>query len=209
MDFGCEYVYDKAMSLTDDDALGGKKRKLEEEYFRKRDQELLDRMRRAAAARQARHDLEERTGLHDPELLNELEALGFTPDTIVLLPLVPLIQVAWSEGGVSKAEHNQIAALARQRGISDGSPADLQLKEWLDRRPHPHVFEGATRLIRAMLAAGSQEMHDLTADDLVKYCEAIAHASGGILGGFMGIGTVSAEERAAMEQIAARLRPPR
>ena len=194
------------MSVTDDDALSGKKRKLEEEYFRKRDQELLERMRLAAAAARARQDLEERTGLHDQNLLTELQELGFTPDTIGLLPLVPLIQVAWSEGGISGAERNQIITFARRRGIAEGTPADVQLADWLDRRPHPHVFEGATRLISAMLAAGSQELKDLTADDLVKYCEDIAHASGGILGGFMGIGTVSHEERDALADIAAKLR---
>lgn len=197
------------MSVTDDDALGGKKRKLEEEYFRKKDQELIDRLRRSAAADRARHDLEERTGLHDPELLNELQALGFTPDTLPLLPLVPLVQVAWSEGGVSNAERAQIVSLARSRGIAECCPADVQLMEWLDRKPHPHVFEGATRLIGAMLAAGSSELQDLTADDLVKYCEDIAHASGGILGGFMGIGTVSPEEKAALSQIASELKARR
>ena len=193
------------MSVTDDDALGGKKRQLEEEYFRKKDQELIDRLRRAAASDRARHDLEERTGLHDPEMLNELQSLGFTPDTLTLLPLVPLVQVAWSEGGVSNAERSQILSLARSRGIVAGSAADEQLKEWLDRKPHPHIFEGATRLISAMLAAGSSELQNLTADDLVKYCEDIAHASGGILGGFMGIGTVSPEERATLSKIAAAL----
>lgn len=194
------------MAVTDDDALGGRKRQLEEEYFRKQDQELIDKMRRAAAQAQARHDLEERTGIHDPEMLNQLEALGFSPETLSLLPLVPLVEVAWAEGGVSSAEQREIVALARRRGVDEGSAADVQLNEWLDRRPDAQVFAGATRLIKAMLAAHSPELGDLTADDLVNYCEKIAHASGGILGGFMGIGTVSPEEKAALTQIATQLK---
>jgi hypothetical protein len=194
------------MSLTDDDALAGKKRRLEEEYFRKQDQELVERMRRAAAAAQARHDLEDKTGIHEPALLNDLETLGFTPDTLALLPLVPLVQVAWSEGGVSRAEHDQIVAVARSRGIVEGTAADAVLGEWLKNRPSEAVFIGANRLIRAMLDAHSPELGDLTADDLVKYCESIAHASGGILGGFLGIGTVSPEERGALAQIAMQLK---
>lgn len=190
------------MSVTDDDALGGKKRKLEEEYFRKQDQELIERMRRAAAAAQARLDLEERTGIHDAAVLNELEALGFTPDTVGLLPIIPLLQVAWAEGGVSDAERRQIVALARTRGIQDGSVADAQLCDWLATRPREYVFTGATRLIHAMLDAGSSETKDLTADDLVKYCENIAAASGGVFG----MGKVSAEERAALAAIAAQLK---
>ena len=49
----------------------------------------------------------------------------------------------------------------------------------------------------AMIAAGSPEIRDLSADDLMKYCESIAAASGGVLG----LGKVSAEERAALAQI--------
>src|SRR5687767_14346809 len=100
------------MSTTDDDAFSGKKRKHEEEYFRKQDQELIEKMRRAAAADVTRRELGDKTRLHDSDLLNELEALGFTPDTVSLLPLIPLLQVAWAEGGVSPAERTQIMALA-------------------------------------------------------------------------------------------------
>jgi hypothetical protein len=190
------------MTITDDDALSGRKRKHEEEYFRKQDQELIDRMRRAAAAAQARRDLEDMTGLHEPEFLDELEALGFTPGTLHLLPLVPLVQVAWAEGGVSEAERKQIVALARSRGVEPDSAAAVQLDAWLAARPADYVFSGATRLIRAMLAAHSSEMKDLDADDLVKYCESIAAASGGILG----LRKVSPEERAALTEIANQLR---
>lgn len=191
------------MAVTDDDALGGKKRKHEEEYFKKKDQELIERMRRAGAAQQARKDLEEKTGLQDPELLNELEALGFTPETVRLLPLVPLLQVAWAEGGVSDGERKQVLSLARARGIESGGAAHAQLDAWMTTRPPQQVFDGATRLIRAMLAAHSDELHDLSADDLVKYCESIAAASGGILG----MGKVSAEERSTLSLIAEGLKP--
>ena len=91
------------MATTDDDAVSRKKRKHEEEYFLKKDQELIEKMRKAAATQRARQDLEARTSLHDPDLLNDLESLGFTADTVSLLPLVPLIQVAWAERSVSHA----------------------------------------------------------------------------------------------------------
>lgn len=179
-----------------------RKRENEEDYFRKQDQELIERMRKAGAADRARKELGEKTGLHDPEVLRELEQLGFSPDTISLLPLVPVLQVAWAEGGISPAERKLMVGLARARGVVEGSPADRQLGEWLAHRPAPHVFTRAGRLINAMLAAGAPEMHDLTADDLVKYCESIAAASGGILG----LGRVSPEERAALSQIQAALK---
>lgn len=187
--------------MAEKDGITEQVRAREEEYFRKKDRELIERMRAAAEADRARRDLEEKTGLHDPELLRDLHELGFTPDTISLLPLVPIIQVAWAEGGVSDAERKLILRLARSRGIEAGSAADQQLAGWLEFRPTPDSFRRATRLISAML--DSPEQHsDLNADDLIKYCENIAAASGGILG----VGRISADERATLTQIAQALK---
>lgn len=181
--------------MANDDLFG--KRDHEEDYFRKQDRELIERMRRAAAADEAQRPLSERSGIQDPELLRDLAALGFSADTVSLLPLVPILQVAWADADVSPAERKLILEIARIRGIAEGSPADQQLAAWLTHRPAPAVFSGAGRLVAAMLAAGGGTAQNLSADDLVKYCESVAAASGGILG----LAKVSADERAAIEQI--------
>jgi ADP-ribose pyrophosphatase YjhB (NUDIX family) len=193
-------------AMANDDATGGREhsRDLEEEYFRKQDRELVERMRKEAEAAAARRELGERAGLTDPQLISDLEALGFRADTVSLLPVMPVIQVAWAESGVSTKERKLVVDFARQRGIAEGSAADAQLQEWLNARPSNEVFDKATRLIRAMLAAGAEATHDLNTDDLVAYCERIAHASGGVFG----IGSVSAEERAALRRIQEALRNP-
>jgi hypothetical protein len=177
-------------------------RKREEDYFRRKDRELIERMRLAAAQAETRKTLEHATGIHDPAQLEELEALGFTPGTLSLLPLVPVLQVAWAEGGVSAAERTLIVNLARSRDIAVGSAADAQLQEWLDRRPSEATFRKAARLIGAMLHQPAGTEMQVSADDLLKYCEQIAQASGGLFG----IGRVSGEEKAALEEIAAQLR---
>jgi hypothetical protein len=187
--------------MPDNDAIRERGRSLEEDYFRKKDRELIEKMRRAAAAEDARKDLSSKTGLHDPELLQELEALGFTPETVALLPLVPVVQMAWAEGGVTDAERKLLIQLARARGIMEGGVADRMLAEWMERRPGPQVFERAMRLVRAMLAAPGQDAA-LTADELVKYAEDIASASGGIFG----INKISSEERALLASIARDLK---
>ena len=92
--------------------------------------------------------------------------------------------------------------LARARGIAADSAADRQLNEWLERRPSNDVFISATRLIRAMLDQPAQAIGDLSADDVIKYSESIASASGGLFG----IGKISAEERATLTQIASALK---
>jgi tellurite resistance protein len=181
--------------MASDERFG--KHDLEDDYFRKQDRELIEKMRKAAAADEAQRALGAKSGIEDPDVLREIARLGFSPDTVILLPLMPVLQVAWAEGGISPAERALILEFARHRGVAEGSAADQQLAEWLAHSPAPDVFSRASRLIAAMLAAGSGPARDLSVDDLVHYCESIAAASGGILG----LGKVSAGERAAIEQI--------
>jgi len=70
------------------------------------------------------------------------------------------------------------------------------------RQPDDVVFARAGRLIRAMLDSRSPETSDLSADDLVEYCERIASASGGVFG----IGRISGEEKKLLSSIAEDLK---
>ena len=188
--------------MPDDNPLAERGRSLEEDYFRKKDRELIEKMRRAAAADTARQGLQAKTGLQDPELVAELEALGFTPDTVVLLPMVPLIQVAWAEGGITDAERKLITDLARRRGVAHDDAADRLLAQWLSHRPSDEVFARATRLVRAVLASPAQQAA-MSGEELVKLSEDIANASGGVFG----LKRISAEERALLTELAAQLKP--
>ena len=176
------------------------RRKNEEEYFQKKDRELVEKMREQAKRAQQLRELGEQIGVTDPHVSRELAELGFTTETVKLLPLLPIIETAWAEGGVSGSERKMVVNLARARGMAAGSAADEQLVEWLDRRPDEALFRSARRLISALFAEGGR--FDLTPDDLLEYCEAIAEASGGLFG----IGRVSSEERATLERIATEIR---
>ena len=94
--------------MAEQDAMGDRRRAAEETYFQKKDRELIEKMRAAAASERARHEMSASTGLSDPEALHDLEELGFTPDTVALLPLVPIVRMAWIEGGVTPAERDKI-----------------------------------------------------------------------------------------------------
>ena len=104
--------------MSDNDLGRDRSRSREEDYFRKKDRELIEKMRRAAALDQEREALAKSSGLADPALLEELKDLGFTPATVALLPLVPVLRVAWAEGGISPAERDLLTRLARSRGIA-------------------------------------------------------------------------------------------
>jgi hypothetical protein len=174
----------------------------EEEHFRRKDRELIDKLRQAEADARARRALEQQTGIHDPGLLQDLRLLGFTPDTIALLPLIPLLQVAWARAGISTAERTMIVTLARARGIAAGGVANYQLMDWLEHRPSEETFHKSTRLIRAIIDSPDGGALHLSADELIALCNRIAHASAGVFG----IKRVSHEEREALAAIAAAIK---
>jgi hypothetical protein len=187
--------------VTGRDAFADRGRGLEEEYFRKREQELIEKQRRRAAAEAELHRLGEQAGVADEEILQDLQDLGYTPETVMLLHLVPLVQMAWADGGVSDRERALIVEAARARGVEAGSPADEQLAEWLTSRPSEQLFERTLRAIRAFLQARPAVEREASRRELLSYSTAIASASGGVLG----FGAVSAEERGLLARLGSEL----
>ncbi|HEY7048285.1 MAG TPA: hypothetical protein VH373_13790 [Jatrophihabitantaceae bacterium] len=187
--------------MPERDAFADRGRGLEEEYFRKREQELVDKLRRRQAAEATRQQLSEQAGVADAEILQDLQELGYTPETVSLLYLVPLVEVAWAEGGVSDRERELIVEAARARGIEAGTPADALLTEWLTTQPSEQVFERNLRVIRAILAARPEAEREASRSDLLSTATAIAEASGGVLG----FRAVSPEERALLARISQEL----
>jgi len=183
------------------DAFADRGRGLEEEYFRKREAELVEKLRQRHAADATRQQLSEQAGVADTEILQDLQELGYTPETVSLLYLVPLVEVAWAEGGVSDRERELIVEAARARGIEAGSTADALLTEWLTTEPSEQVFERNLRVIRAILAARPEAEREASRSDLLSTATAVAEASGGVLG----FRAVSPEERALLARISREL----
>ena len=183
--------------MTDRDAFADRGRSLEEEYFHRKEREVIDKMRVRAAAEEQRRRLGEKAGVADEELLNDLQQLGYTPETVMMLYLVPVIQTAWAEGGVSQKERELIVKAARSRGITEGTPCDQQLNMWLATRPSDEMFEKSLRAIRTILQAQPESAREASEKDLLSLATAIASASGGIVG----FRAVSAEEQQILKHI--------
>jgi hypothetical protein len=83
----------------------------EEAYFRQKEAELIEELRRRFHQQQDHERLADDVGVHDEQILRTFEELGFSRETVTILHLVPLVQVAWSDGGVTEAER-----AARPRG---------------------------------------------------------------------------------------------
>ena len=177
---------------------------LEDEYFHRKDRELIARLREAGRRETERHDLEERLDTHDTAFLERLQAAGFAPDNLALLHLVPLVEVAWAEGEVTPQERALILALAARRGVSTDGPAYAQLVGWLDAKPDEAFFATTYEAIRMMLALEDEPSRHAAQLDLELWSTKIAEATGGILG----MMPISKDERECLRRISERLSDP-
>jgi hypothetical protein len=133
----------------------------EDAYFRNKEAELLDRRRRQAELEAEVRRIGESIGAVDQRVLQGLLDLGYTRDTVVLLPLVPVVQIAWANGEVSSREAKRIRELALLRGLGEGTPAFKLLASWLVRKPSEEFLLESLRVIRCLLSARRPE--DLSA----------------------------------------------
>jgi hypothetical protein len=188
--------------MSEKDVFAQRKTGLEEEYFRKKELELLEQIRRRATLQAEREELAEATGIADEEILATLREMGYTRETVELLHLVPLVQVAWASGSVTPRERELVLRLSEWRGVRMDSPAWEQLNNWLDERPSDDFFLRTLRVIRRLLDSQTMKEQVTGRTGLISFCIRIANASGG----FLGIGSkVSEGEQAAIDQIVEEL----
>jgi hypothetical protein len=178
------------------------KKTKEAEYFRKKEQELIERIRRRTALESERREMAGVTGVADEDILTTLQELGYTRETVRLLYLVPLIQVAWASGSVTPNERKIVLDAASVIGIRSGTEVYDQLTDWLDKRPDQEFFDLTLRVIRDIMKTLPPEKRESGSHSLVTFCKNVAEASGGILG----FGNkISDDEQAVIERIASEL----
>ncbi len=135
------------------------------------------------------------------EILATLQEMGYTRETVGLLHLVPLVQIAWASGSVTPREREVVLRLCEWRGVEKDSPAWEQLNNWLDERPSDEFFLRTLRIIRHLLDFRDKE-RVVGRTDLISFCLRIATVSGG----FLGLGNkISEGEQLALDQIVKEL----
>lgn len=185
------------MSADVNDEWSVRRRAHEDEYFRKRDQELFERARLRTEEEAAFQRLAGVAGVDDEDILRNLQRLGFTVETVTLLYIVPLIEVAWADGTVSERERDAIIAAARGRGVVPGSQADRQVAQWLASPPSAVLADGTLHLLGSVLQKRPPDVRAWVTRDLLASCIAVASASGGILG----FRSISEKEQRAVDRI--------
>jgi hypothetical protein len=184
--------------------LKDRERALEDEYFRRKDQELIARLREQGRLERERRGLRDQLGSEDERLPAALQEAGFSEDGLALLHLVPLVDVAWADKGVTARERELVLALAAKRGVAEDTPEHRRLEGWLGRRPDQQIFDTAYEAMRVLLARQDESVRDATREELVLWTTRVAEATGGILGML----PISREERECLERIANSVTEP-
>ena len=130
--------------------------------------------------------------------------LGYAPDNLPLLFLVPFVQVAWAEGFVQASEQKAILRFAANLRVGFEHQDFEQLLGWFDERPTEEFFDRSIEDLRKLLEGipAKQAAHLRT---MLQYgCIEVAHAAGDI-GLLRWRSNISREESEQLENIGERL----
>ncbi len=178
----------------------GRSSELEEKFFRERDMQLLLALREKTAAEERRKSLAEASGITHDGLLEKLERLGMTGQTLAALLLSPLIEVAWADGTLHEKERLAVMGALRQQGVENEDPAYRLLEGWLRRKPDPKLLEVWKEYVASLGEVLSEQEKKELRDDLLRRAREVAESAGGILG----FGSkISKQEQKILDELAA------
>lgn len=84
--------------------LGDRRAALENAFFAKKDEELRQRLRKLDEARHKKEALSAASGITDDAAVEKLAALNIDSETLAALSVIPLVAVAWADGGIDDKE---------------------------------------------------------------------------------------------------------
>ena len=181
-------AHDRNPGILDD-----RRKAQEEEYFRKQNAALAQKLKDREALKSQ--------GISDEHLIDELTKAGFGADAARALVFVPLIQMAWADGRVQDEERQMIEKLAQQRAIEPDSEAMGLITRWMSAEPRDEKYLQAKTLLEPMVDEINRAGHPELGTWILSAAEKVAEATGGLFG----FGAkISKEEKELMKEISAR-----
>ena len=163
------------------DPFEARRKQLEEEYFRKKDAQLVDKLKAVFQKKIDKETIRKATGITDERLLDNLVALNLSGELMSTFKLYPLVEIAWADGVVDEREIRAVLAAAEHHGVAPGSAPYALLENGLRNRPRDDSRKAwymyAAELRKVLNA---QELETFR-DDLLEDARRVAEASGGIL----------------------------
>lgn len=181
------------------ETFGDRGRALEDAFFAKRDQQLLEALRSSLENCESAADkLRAVSGISDKAVLDQLVEHGMTPETFAAVILIPLVEVAWADYVMDAREKKAILEGAKSTGLKEDDPIYQLLASWVEEKPEAALMEKwrvyATEL-KAMVGATAMSKISHT---ILHRSREVALAAGGILG----LGNrISKAEQAVLDEV--------
>lgn len=185
------------MSSQTPDSLSDRGRSMEDEFFRREDAKLLEKLRALKNAETTRDLLSRATGITNAAVLDQLMELKIGGETAAALSVLPFVEVAWADGSIDAKERATLIELAQTKGFTRGSTEYALLEVWLEKRPEPRFYAAWTQVVRGLCEKLAPPQITLLKTSLLERARAVASASGGVFG----IGKVSASEAAMITKL--------
>ena len=180
--------------------LDARRRSLEDEFFRRRDEALAKKYREMQQLSVTREALGTASGIKSQKVLDKLVELGIHAETVAALSIAPLVAVAWADGKLDDRERAAVLKGATESGIAPGSTGYELLERWLGQPPDANLRTAWLSLVEGIVESMSPaEVSELRAS-LLDRARAVATASGG----FLGLGSkISAAEESILQKLEA------
>src|SRR5678815_1142191 len=133
------------------DLLNAREKAEEDIYFQSHDQELIAQTRRRIAHAEERRKLADAAHTDDSEIIDVLDELGYTAESLPVLFLMPVIAKLWESGEIDARKRKAIEDLATSHGMPRGSEAFERLSSLISQRPQKEVLEVNLLAAKALL----------------------------------------------------------
>lgn len=183
--------------MKDEHVLKKQAKDLEETFFAKENERLLRDLRQKAKVDEKRKALSAVVKAKDPAIIDHLLELGVGPESILALGLVPLAAVSWADGSLDDKERKAILKAASERGVQPGSPNYTMLEVWLKEKPGQALMDAWKKYARAIWEELTESEKVLMRDSILGRAREIAEAAGG----FLGVGSITPQEKALLEEL--------
>ena len=178
--------------------LAERERALEDAFFRKETERLLEAMRTHESRDKQLEALSGALGIKDNAVLGSLVDLGLRDSNIAALVLAPLVSVAWADGTMDNDERRLIINAEIALGVQPESGGAKLVDVWLAHRPHASLIDAWSayigELCKLLTPADAMRLRD----DIVSRSKRIAKS---IEKSFLRAGGPTDAERAVLSRI--------
>jgi hypothetical protein len=180
------------------DAFAERRKSLEDAFFKDRDRQLMEQMRRELESMEETKKLAHVSGITEERVLQNLVQGGVRAETLAAVGLIPMVEIAWCDGTVSAEERDAVLNAAVSQNIHPGTASYELLNQWLKSRPDPHVIVSWKEYVREVSRLMPKESLAEMRKHMLDRCLRVAEAAGG----FLGLATISKTEQAKIDEFA-------